>query len=203
MRWRRRRAPRVPWGTLGPSQGCPGLPRGSHGGPLGPSWAVFGHPETVLGPDGIIVGPLGATCCWSPSPERGSCCPRPPSPFPSPPPSPASLPCHIVPAGPFRPHILNGVLVPRILSGFFVSLPMLFTRFRAPPALPGRPRQSEAGIRIQYYLQGFVPVPPLQGGPARARRVFEPHTIYKVSCPSHPSREAPARARRVFEPHTI
>merc|ERR1712113_1308520 len=68
---------------------------------------------------------------------------------------------------------------------------ILFTRFRAPPTPPGRPRQSEEGIRKPYYLLGFVPLPPLQGGPARARRVFATHTIYTVSCPSHSSREAP------------
>merc|ERR1712113_993186 len=50
---------------------------------------------------------------------------------------------------------------------------------------------SEEGIRTPYYLSGFVPLPPLQGGPARARMVFEHHIIYQVSCPSHPSREAP------------
>eukprot|EP00959_Pyramimonas_sp_CCMP1952_P278111 5813892-Pyramimonas_sp.AAC.1 len=42
---------------------------------------------------------------------------------------------------------------------------ILFTWFRAPPTPPGRPRQSEEGIRNPYYLQ--------------------------VSCPSHLSREAP------------
>ena len=30
----------------------------------------------------------------------------------------------------------------------------------------GRPRLSEEGIGTPYYLSGFVPLPPLQGGPA-------------------------------------
>ena len=30
------------------------------------------------------------------------------------------------------------------------------------PTPPGRPRLSEEGIRIPYYLSGFVPFPPLR-----------------------------------------
>ena len=71
------------------------------------------------------------------------------------------------------------------------------------PTAPGRPRQSEEGIGIPYYLSGVVPLPPRQGGPARARRVSEHHTIYTASCPSHPIQGGPARARWVFAYHTI
>eukprot|EP00959_Pyramimonas_sp_CCMP1952_P052717 1102204-Pyramimonas_sp.AAC.1 len=42
----------------------------------------------------------------------------------------------------------------------------LSTRCRAPPAPPERPRLSEKGIRNPYYVHGFVPLPPPQGGPA-------------------------------------
>ena len=68
-----------------------------------------------------------------------------------------------------------------------------FTRFRAPPTYPGRPRlselgirkpydlqvvvplQSEQGTRKPYYLSGFVPFPPFLGCPARATSVFANH----------------------------
>eukprot|EP00959_Pyramimonas_sp_CCMP1952_P274427 5736649-Pyramimonas_sp.AAC.1 len=56
---------------------------------------------------------------------------------------------------------------------------ILLARLRASPAHPGKPRQSEQGIRTTYYLQGLVPLPPLQGGPARASRALALHTSYK------------------------
>ena len=43
---------------------------------------------------------------------------------------------------------------------------ILFIRFRAPPTPPGKPRLSEEGTPIPYYLQGVVRLLPLQGGPA-------------------------------------
>eukprot|EP00959_Pyramimonas_sp_CCMP1952_P365422 7653205-Pyramimonas_sp.AAC.1 len=43
--------------------------------------------------------------------------------------------------------------------------PILCTWFPAPPIPPGKPRLSEEGIGNPYYVHGFVPLPPLQGGP--------------------------------------
>ena len=96
-----------------------------------------------------------------------------------------TIPYHTIP---YRtmPHLPYHT-IPHYIIPYIHTLPY-HTHHTAPP---GRPRQSEDTIRKPYYLSGFVPLPPLQGGPARARTLFANHIICQVSCPSHPSREAP------------
>ncbi len=79
-----------------------------------------------------------------------------------------TVPYHTIPPVPY--HTISYHTVPyhtyHTIPYHSIPKTILLTWCRAPPTPAGRPRLSEEGIGIPCYLHGFVPLPPLQGGPA-------------------------------------
>eukprot|EP00959_Pyramimonas_sp_CCMP1952_P408050 8551706-Pyramimonas_sp.AAC.1 len=57
--------------------------------------------------------------------------------------------------------------------------------FLGPPTLPGRPRQSEEGIGIQYHLKGLMSIHPSREAPPEQGRYRDTKRI--TSFRAHPT----------------